>query len=146
MQNSLEKQQGATLLVAMVILILVSLIGVTALKNASVEEQMAANLYMKTLTFQASESAVESTIADKTLQRDTLTSFTPQHKDVDVEVPDTTATVSYKSNGVGAPPNGNSYGAFAGARIMITSTGQSTDTTTRTRTVHGVVITVPGLN
>lgn len=145
MQNSLKKQQGATLLVAMVILILVSLIGVTALKNASIEEQMSANLYMKTLTFQASESAVESTIDDKSLQRRTLTSLTPQNQDVDVEVPNTTASVSYTSNGSGPPPSGNSLGAFAGARIMITSTGQSTDTTTRTRTVHGVVITVPGL-
>ena len=145
MQNSLQKQQGATLLVAMVILILVSLIGVTALKNASVEEQMSANLYMKTLTFQASESAVESTIEDETLRKATLTSTTPQNQDVDVEVPDTTASVSYKSNGMGAPPPGNSFGAFSGARIMITSTGQSTDSSTRTRTVHGVVITVPGL-
>ena len=76
-QRSIKNQQGATLLVAMVILILVSLIGVTALKNASVEEQMAANLYMKNLTFQASESAVESTINDKDLLRDTLSNDPP---------------------------------------------------------------------
>ena len=145
MQQSIQKQQGATLLVAMVILILVSLIGVTALKNASVEEQMAANLYMKNLTFQASESAVESTINDKALLRDTLTNETPQSKSVDVDIPHTTAHVSYKSNGLSDCTPGNSCGVFSGARVMITATGQSTDTSTRTRTVHGVVITVPGL-
>ncbi len=145
MQNSLQNQQGVTLLVAMVILILVSLIGVTALKNASVEEQMSANLYQKNLTFQASESAVESTINDKNLQRQVLTSATSVSSVVPVNIEHTTATVNYKSNGLGAPPNGNSFGAFAGARIMITSTGESTDSSTRTRTVHGIVITVPGL-
>ncbi len=144
MKNSLQKQQGVTLLVAMVILVLVSLIGVIALKNASVEEQMAANLYIKALTFQASESAVESTIDDEILRKQTLTSLTPQTQDVPVQVPDTTAFVSYKYNDLGPPPDGFSFDAFSGARIMITSTGQSTDTNARTRTVHGVLVTVPG--
>ena len=144
-QRSIKNQQGATLLVAMVILILVSLIGVTALKNASVEEQMAANLYMMNLTFQASESAVESTINDKDLLRDTLSNDPPQSKNVAVDLPDTTAQVSYKSNGLSDCTPGNSCGVFAGARIMITATGLSTDSSTRTRTVHGVVVTVPGL-
>lgn len=144
MQNSLHNQQGVSLLVAMVILILVSLLGVTALKNASVEEKMSANLYQKNLTFQASESAVESTINDSDLRKQVLTSTAAVPKDVAVNIPNTTASVSYKSNGMGAPPNGNSFGAFSGARIMITSTGQSTDSSTRTRTVHGIVITVPG--
>ncbi len=142
MKNTLGNQQGVSLLVSMVILILVSLIGVTALKNASVEEQMSSNLYQKNLTFQASESAVENTILDNTLVSSALISDSPKVEEVSVNVPNTKAEVQFKSLGF-APTLGDSAGIFSGARIMITSTATSGDT--RTRTVHGVVRLVPDL-
>ena len=95
MNNTINKQQGVSLLVSMVILILISLIGVTALKNASVEEQMASNLYQKNLTFQASESAVENTILDNSLVSRALTSNLPIEETVAVNVPNTSAEVNY---------------------------------------------------
>ena len=143
MKNTIGNQQGVSLLVSMVILILVSLIGVTALKNASVEERMASNLYQKNLTFQASESAVENTILDNTLVSSALTSNTPVERTVSVNVPNANASVQYKSLGP-APVLGFGVGQFSGARIMITSTATSGDT--RTRTVHGIVRLVPNIS
>ncbi len=143
MNTSIKNQQGVSLLVSMVILILVSLIGVTALKNASVEEQISSNLYQKNVTFQASESAVENTILDNSIISSALTSAAPVEEDVTVNVPNTTADVQYMFLGT-APAIGYTQGVFAGARIMITSTAESGDT--RTRTVHGVVRLVPDLN
>ena len=142
MKNTIGNQQGISLLVAMVILILISLIGVTAMKTASVEEQMSSNLYRKNLTFQASESAVENTIFDNNIVSAALESTTPTVENVAVNVPNTAAEVQFKSLGL-APTIGASAGVFSGARIMITSTATSGDT--RTRTVHGVVRLVPDL-
>lgn len=143
MHGSIDAQRGVSLLVSMVILILVSLIGVTALKNASVEEQISSNLYQKNLTFQASESAVEQTVLDNAIISGALTSTGVVTKTVDTDVDHTTANVQYKFLGT-APALGYTQGVFAGARIMITSTAQSGDT--RTRTVHGVVRLVPDLS
>lgn len=143
MNNSVRNQQGVSLLVSMVILILISLIGVTALKNASVEEQISSNLYQKNITFQASESAVENTILDNDIISSALTSASYVEKGVSVNVPNTKANVQYMFLGT-APAVGYTQGVFSGARIMITSTATSGDT--RTRTVHGVVRLVPDLS
>ena len=97
MRKSYDKQRGVSLLVSMVILILISLIGVTALKNASVEEQISSNLYQKHVTFQASESAVENTIMDNTIISSALVSATPIYRNVSGNVPNTSAEVEYLS-------------------------------------------------
>ncbi|OED36354.1 hypothetical protein AB833_27410 [Chromatiales bacterium (ex Bugula neritina AB1)] len=142
--NSLPKnQQGATLFIALIMLVIISLLGVTALKNASIEEQMSSNLYQKNITFQASESAVESTINNASLISQVLTSTTPINQTVSVPIPNATANVTYTSTGVG-PSIGNSQ-QFGGQRIMITSTGQIAAVNARTVTIHGIVRTVPNL-
>ncbi len=145
MQNSIQNQQGATLFVAMIMLVIISLIGVTALKNASVEEQMSANLYQKNMTFQASESAVESTINNTALLTSVLTSNTPVTQPVNVNIPQTTAQVTYSTVGTG-PCFGCTMGVFTNQRLMITSTGEIPSLNARTTTVHGVVRMVPSLN
>lgn len=143
MQNSIQKQQGTTLFVALIILVVVSLIGVTAMKNANIDEQMASNLYQKNLTFQASESAVESTIYDSTLIQQAITSNQPVTQAVTVPIPNTTATVSYSAVGSGLAV-GSSANLFSGTRFMITATGEIPDLNARTVTVHGVVRLAPG--
>jgi len=143
MQHSMQKQQGATLFVALIILVVVTLVGVTAMKNANVEEQMASNLYQKNLTFQASESAVESTINNTALIQQAMTTNAPVVQNVQVPIPNTTATVAYASAGAGMAV-GSSANLFSGMRLMITATGEITDLNARTVTVHGVVRLAPG--
>jgi len=143
MQHSKQKQQGTTLFVALIILVVVSLIGVTAMKNANVEEQMASNLYQKNLTFQASESAVESTINNTALIQQAMTANVPVVQNVPVPIPNTTASVSYASAGAGMVI-GSSANLFSGMRLMITATGQMPALNARTVTVHGVVRLAPG--
>lgn len=143
MQNSIQKQQGTTLFVALIILVVISLIGVTAMKNANIDEQMASNLYQKNLTFQASESAVESTLNDTTLIQQAISSNAPVTQAVSVPIPNTTATVSYSAVGSGLAV-GSSANLFSGTRFMITATGEIPDLNARTVTVHGVVRLAPG--
>lgn len=59
------REKGAALLVALILLVLMSLLGVSALRSGSLEERMAGNTYDRSISFQAAESALreaESTI------------------------------------------------------------------------------------
>jgi Tfp pilus assembly protein PilV len=134
-------ERGATLFVSLVLLVLISLLGVAALKNASVEEQMSANLYQKNIAFQASESAVEATLDNDTLISQTLSANgTPVPLDVPTNVTGVTARVSYSYVGDG-PASGFSIGngsGFSAAHLMITATGDVPAINASTTTVHGV--------
>ena len=54
----IPQQQGVALVMAMVFLLILTLIGVTAMGTASLEEKMAGNQTDKTRSFQAAESAL----------------------------------------------------------------------------------------
>lgn len=66
-QRALGKgQRGATLLVALVMLIVMTLLGLASIRGTSMQERMGANMYDRSLAFQAVESALreaESTIS-----------------------------------------------------------------------------------
>jgi len=145
--NSLpQDQRGATLIVALILLVLLSLIGVSTLKGASVAEKMSSADYQKNVTFRASESAVDISLQDLDLISDTIVDGLTHTKPIDVEDPHTEATVAFVSVGSSYVP-GASIGGVSGARIMITSTGSLvSDENTFTRTVHGVVKQVPAIN
>lgn len=140
-QYRADSERGATLFVSLVLLVLISLLGVNALKNASVEEQMSANLYQKNITFQASESAVETSLENIALLGTALGSNgAPVVQNMTTTVPGVTATVTYTYVGDG-PAGGFSIGngtGFAAAQMMITATGELAALNARTTTVHGV--------
>lgn len=53
-----KKQDGAALVVSLIILVVMTLIGVTSMNNSLVQERMASNAQSTNITFQAAESAV----------------------------------------------------------------------------------------
>jgi len=55
-----QKQQGAVLLVSMVILVALTMLGVTSMKSSLTELTMAGNLRESGLTFQAAEAGLKS--------------------------------------------------------------------------------------
>ena len=55
-----HKQRGVALVMAMVFLLMLTIIGVTAVSTSALEEKMAGNLSDKNLSFQAAESASRS--------------------------------------------------------------------------------------
>ena len=58
-QPSLRRdQQGVVLLVALILLIVMTLLGLTAMRSSSLEERMAAHSYDRSLSFQAAEAAL----------------------------------------------------------------------------------------
>lgn len=53
-------QRGATLIVALVLLVVVTLLGVASLRGVLLQERMAANQYDRSLAFQAAEAALRA--------------------------------------------------------------------------------------
>jgi Tfp pilus assembly protein PilX len=53
-----RRNSGFTLVVALLLLVAMSLLGVAALRNVSIQEKMAGNVYFKALTLQQSESTL----------------------------------------------------------------------------------------
>jgi len=139
-------EKGATLVVALIMLVLISLIGVSSLKSASVVERMSSNDYQKNITFQASESAAEVALLDTAQISQAMINGVVQDAEITTNIANVSATVTYRTAGT-ADTFGSSLGAqgFSGQRIMVTSTGQmTTDANMVSRTVHGVVRLVPG--
>ncbi|WP_232023964.1 pilus assembly PilX family protein [Sulfurivermis fontis] len=57
---ALSQQQGATLIVALIILLLMTIIGTVAMQGTTLEERMAGNTRDMNLAFQASEAALRA--------------------------------------------------------------------------------------
>lgn len=62
-----KKQRGAVLIMSLIILLIMTIIGVTAMQVTVLEEKMAGNLRNKSLAFQAAESALRDAEAALTV-------------------------------------------------------------------------------
>ncbi len=58
-QANSSRQDGVALIIALIILVLMTLVGLTAMRTVTLEERMAANTYDRSLSFQAAESALK---------------------------------------------------------------------------------------
>lgn len=58
--QDLKKQQGAALVVSMIILVAMTMVGITSMKGTSTEMTMAGNLRESALTFQAAEAGLST--------------------------------------------------------------------------------------
>ena len=133
-------QQGAALFIALIVVLLVSLLGTTAMKRGAMEEQMGSGHYQKQITFQASESAVEATLADVSLMqsaRQAADAWVSQG--VNVPLPDIAAEVTYAYVGnrpaIGWSLDSTGQGASS---FVITAVGRIVSTGASTTTQHSV--------
>lgn len=63
-QNTLKTQQsGAVLIISLLILLVLTLIGISSMEGSLLEEKMAANSQTSTVTFQKAESAIQAAVA-----------------------------------------------------------------------------------
>ncbi|MET1253542.1 pilus assembly PilX family protein [Aliikangiella maris] len=62
--NQLKNQQGAALFVALIMLVALTIIGLTATQRSNLQERMASNMHVQNLTFNASESAIGSFLTE----------------------------------------------------------------------------------
>ncbi|MFT6914132.1 MAG: type IV pilus assembly protein PilX [Motiliproteus sp.] len=58
MSHAKQKQQGIALIISMIVLLVITLLGLGSVRDASMEEKMAGNIKSRTVAFQAAESAL----------------------------------------------------------------------------------------
>lgn len=135
-----KKERGATLIVALIMLILLSLIGVTSLKGAAVAEKMSAADHQKSITFQASESAALLALRDQQNISQALIAGAPTTVGpLDIGSADTTTVVTFTPVGSGNLIGFSLNGPTA-QRVMVTANARLTaDNNVESRTVHGIV-------
>lgn len=57
-QRLSHRQQGITLIICMIVLLVVTLLGLSSIRDTTMEEKMAGNMINRNLAFQAAESAL----------------------------------------------------------------------------------------
>ncbi len=60
--HNINKQQGIVLVVALLILVVMTVLGVSMLSTSTLEERMAGNIQAKNVTFQAAESCIREAL------------------------------------------------------------------------------------
>lgn len=140
-----KRQDGAALLVAMVMIFMLTILGISAMRDSTLEGQLAANSVHKEVTFQSAESAADLILSiedplnpeavEQVICRDPV-KFTKN----DLSVPDvqvTTVELEYAGQSL---PTGWSFGGPVGGRRFVVS-GESTliEANTSTKITQGVV-------
>ena len=87
--NKVYKQSGAALFVALIMLLLMTIIGVTSMKSTVLEEKMAGNMINRGFAFQAAESALKD--GENILKSTTILPVFPK-PDAGLYLPSTTNT------------------------------------------------------
>jgi hypothetical protein len=124
-------EEGAVLIVSLLILLVLTVIGVVALNTGSFQEKMAFNTQERVAAFHAAESGIRSMMLDDPKFLEAITDPTPPkqafgsyHGTVYSDsVTISSATLTYL-NEFGALPEGYSVGDFVSHRFVITGEGR----------------------
>jgi type IV pilus assembly protein PilX len=138
--RSSADQQGAALMVSMVMIFIMSLLGVSVMRSGTLGGRMVSNAFEKDLTFQAAESATDFIIDDDTNLLSVICTTTVHTSDVDTlesgSKLQTTVDVTYGGQSV---PSGFSIdGGFSIVRFTATGTSTLTASNTTSRVSQGV--------
>lgn len=85
MNTSPNKQQGVSLLVVLILLVVMSVLGIAVMRSSVMQERMAANLRDRSLTTQAVESALAQAML--TVQGDPLNGVTADPPETSTDCP-----------------------------------------------------------
>ncbi len=140
------QQQGAALLVALVLLFILSILGISSMQNATLEGQLASNATQKELTFQSAESATDIVLAIEdpanpksvysvVCETDVKQFDLPELSKQDVQK--TSVTLSYGGRSV---PVGWSLGSnVSGRRFVVTGESTLLGANTSTKISQGLI-------
>jgi type IV pilus assembly protein PilX len=141
LQHSLA-QKGSALIFSLLILLVMTIVGVSSLNSTIMEEKISANHQDATTAFQAAETVNTQAIADalpedSSLFEDARKKFYDSDADAAVYPAADVATNSELTvEGKGPHPN-SSYGIFIGYRMEFTGTGTVTGTHAKAVNLQG---------
>ena len=137
-----QKQQGAALLVSLVMIFILSLLGLTSMRSSTLETRMASNSIEKDITFQAADSASEIVLEVEQNLADVICTDTPMQTQITNinhdENLQTVAEVAYGGESVAVGYSLDS--GFSALRFTATGTSTMTETGTSTSITQGVMI------
>lgn len=148
-RQQMKTQSGAALLVSMILIFMLSVMGVSAMRGATLERQMANNSIQAREVFQAAESSTEAVLNSRTTLNATYVAAmndpTADPTEIDVTVRsdigmDSKVTLQYVGSGL-AP--GYSAGVFEGLRFIALGDARIDDVRARSLVEQGGLIRVP---
>ena len=118
------QQCGMVLVTVLIMLVVITLLGVTTMTNTGMEEKMAANVQEYNRAFQAAESGISSAFKESDILKSTATEAAPVVHVYNFRNNSETATVNlwYLAQGRDAPPGFSMSGAFRAHYFNMTST------------------------
>lgn len=139
-------QRGVALVMAMIMLLILTLLGVAAMSTATLEEKMAGNIQEQTRAFEAAESGINSILADSgVLNPSGTVTKTYSYAGMSGSATVVSSFISF------SPPSRTSIGSASGTNTVqmadfdIQSTGK-TPTSAKSVNYQGVQITAPASN
>ncbi len=146
--GSKSDQKGAALLVSLVFLIVLTMLGITSMRGANMEEKMAANTMFQNMSFQASESAVDymldsiSTLTQSINNPDIATYTIPMAPNGQSTAATSSAQVRYLNQ---STAEGYSVDKFMNYQFEIVGTGEVVSANSTSVTSQGVYRIAPTL-
>ncbi len=136
-----QKQSGSVLIISLILMLVLTIIGVTAMSSATMEEKMAANTMNYNITFHASESAVENALDDTNVLVQAITTSAPV--DVPIDMGDSSITsnakITYLGSGIALGFSiGQNASAFSSYRFDATGTASRANVGASVSTSQGV--------
>lgn len=134
-----DGQQGAALLIAMVILFMITMLGISVMQSSSVETQLATNTLAKETTFQSAESSTDAILSVPNVLADVVCRSIPNVTGMStLDVTDNQATqVSVAYGGLAITPGFEISDKFSTYRFFITGESSIDDMSTQTKIVKG---------
>ncbi len=132
-------ERGAALLVAMVILFMITVLGISAMQSSSVETQLSTNTLAKETTFQSAESSTDAILSVANVLSDVVCQSAPNITGMStLDRTDNQSTqVSVAYGGRAITPGFEISDKFATHRFYITGESAIDDMNTDTRIVKG---------
>lgn len=135
------KQQGAVLLISLIVLVVMTVLGISLVSNSTIEERISANHMNEQLTLHASESATEIMVDDTDTLAAALVSPTPITVSVDVGNSAIVASAELSYNGAANPSGwsmGVNQGTFMAHTIKTVGTATKANANATTTTAQGI--------
>ncbi len=146
----LNKERGSALMLSLLLIFVMSLIGVSTMRSATLEKRMAANSVQTAYAFQAAETATEERVNDQTVFSNAYTLngtsiIKNTTQTTDPKKPITSNSVRYLGEG-GATGNSIGLGSgFTALRFEVIGEAELPAVNARAQVVQGGYLIAPSL-
>ena len=145
--KNIQRQTGTVLVISMLMLLVMTMLGVTTMRTANLEEKMSANAMNSNITLQASESAVDAALMDDNNIVQALNTGVMITVPLDLGMTSVTARAQIIFTGATIAPGfsfGSNQGSFSTYQFDATGVGEVPAFKAITTTTQGVYRVGPG--